>query len=429
MNQDQLSNKTHQIEKVPKEKKAIQNLIEKHKKHIVFALMGIVFLGVMYLLFKPEEKELISHNDSVPEAITKGMPTDKVKAYEKELWEQKKQENENQIHSLADYWNDSQEEPTSSYNHKNYNEEPTYTPYERSYENYKQSQDVLGSFYSSSTENSETENLKKQIQELEKQLQEKDTPTPITMDNQLELMEKSFQMAAKYLPGGQNQTELPSSNKTKNAKTIPSKKQVITMLDKTSKEIVSSLVKPTSLLDFLPINPKSNQTFYTAEGERKTQNHKNSIRVSIKENQVIINEGYIKLRLLERIVINGALLPESSTLIAKVKISNARLELSVNSIKIEDSIIDTELIGYDNYGQRGLEVLDLQEISASKEIIANMGQTAGTSISMSRSASDQIASDLTKGLIQGVSGYFSKKVKAQRVTLKQGQELFLVPKE
>ncbi|MEK6513301.1 conjugative transposon protein TraM [Myroides odoratimimus] len=429
MNQDQLSNKTHQIEKVPKENKAIQNLIEKHKKHIVFALMGIVFLGVMYLLFKPEEKELITHNDSVPEATTQGMPTDKVKAYEKELWEQKKQENENQIHSLADYWNEPQDESNITYNHKDYNVEPTYTPYERSYQSYKQTQDVLGSFYIS-TENPETDRLKKQIEELEKRLEEKDTPTTITMDNQLELMEKSFQMAAKYLPSGQTPNVSVPVNQTSSIKTIPSKKQSITVIDKTSKEIVSTLVKPMSFQDLvLPINFENNQTFYTAEGEPKAQIHKNSIKVSIKEDQVIINEGYIKLRLLESIVINGALLPSESTLIAKVKVNSGRLELSVNSIKIEETIIETELIGYDNYGQRGLEVLDLQEISASKEIIANMGQTAGTSISMSRSASDQIATDLTKGLIQGVSGYFSKKVKAQRVTLKQGQELFLVPKE
>ncbi|EHQ44311.1 conjugative transposon protein TraM [Myroides odoratus] len=428
MNQDQASNKIHQIEKVPKENKAIQNLIEKHKKHIVFALMGIVFLGVMYLLFKPVEKELITHNDSVPEATTSAMPTDKVKAYEKELWEQKQQENENQIHSLADYWNEPQDESNITYNHKDYNVEPTYTPYERSYQNYKQTQDVLGSFYSS-TENPEADKLKKQIEELEKQLEEKDTPTAITMDNQLELMEKSFQMAAKYMPGGQPSNVSVPINQTTSVKTIPSKKQAITVIDKTSKEIVSSLVKPTSLQDFLPINFENNPTFYTAEGEHKTQIHKNSIKVSIKEDQVIINEGYIKLKLLESIVINGALLAEASTLIAKVKVNSGRLELIVNSIKIEETIIETELIGYDNYGQRGLEVLNLQEISASKEIIANMGQTAGTSISMSRSASDQIAGDLTKGLIQGVSGYFSKKVKAQRVTLKQGQELFLVPKE
>lgn len=428
MNQDQSSNKTHQIEKVPKENRGFQNLIEKHKKHIVFALMGIVFLGAMYLLFKPEEKELITHNDSVPEAITQGMPTDKVKAYEKELWEQKQQENENQIHSLADYWNDTDEESTSNYTHRDYNQESTYTPYERSYQNYKQSQEVLSSFYDS-TENPETDRLKKQIEELEKRLEDKDTPTALTMDNQLELMEKSFQMAAKYLPTGQNQIELPLSSEATNAKTISSKKQVITVVDKSNKEIVSSLVKPAILQDFLPINLETNKAFYTAEGERKKQIQKNSIRVSIKEDQVVVNEGYIKLRLLESIVINGALLPEASTLIAKVKVNSGRLELIVSSIKIEETIIDTELIGYDNYGQRGLEVLDLQEISASKEIIANMGQTAGTSISMNRSASDQIAGDLTKGLIQGVSGYFSKKVKALRVTLKQGQELFLVPKE
>lgn len=427
MNHNQ-TDKSHQIEKVPKENKVLYGIIEKHKKHLVFTLMGSVFLGAMYLLFKPEDKELITHNDSVPEAITQGMPTDKVKAYEKELWEQKQQENENQMHSLADYWNESQEESNSSYTHQDYNQEPTHTPYQRSYQNYRQSQDVLSTFYDN-TENQETDRLKKQIQDLEQQLEDKNSPAAITMDSQLELMEKSFQMAAKYLPAGQTQTGLQPTMPTSTTKTISSKKQAITVLTKINKELVSSLVKPTSLADFLPINIQSNQTFYTAEGERKTQVNKNSIRVNIKEDQVIINEGYIKLRLLESIVINGALLSEASTIIAKVKISNARLELSVNSIKIDDNIIDTELIGYDNYGQKGLEVLDLQEISASKEIIANMGQTAGTSISMSKSASDQIAGDLTKGLIQGVSGYFAKKVKAQRVTLKQGQELFLVPKE
>ncbi|KZE74338.1 conjugal transfer protein TraM [Myroides marinus] len=427
MNQNQI-NKTHQIEKVPKPNKGFQNLIEKYKKHIVFALMGLVFLFVMYLLFKPEDEELLIDNAIVPEAITEGMPTDKVKAYEKELWEQKKQENENQMHSLADYWNDTQEESNSSYIHQDYNQQPVSTPYERSYQNYRQSQEVLSSFYDN-TENQETDKLKKQIEELEQKLEEKDAPKPITMNSQLELMEKSFQMAAKYLPTGQNQGEVMPVNQTTSPKVISNKKQAITAIENTQKDVVSSLVQPPALFDFLPLSFQSTPTFYTAEGQSKESNHKNSIKVSIKEDQVIINEGYIKLRLLESIVIDGALLPESSTLIAKVKVSNTRLELSVNSIKIDNSIVQTELIGYDNYGQKGLEVLDLQEINASKEIIANMGQTAGMSISMSRSASDQIAGDLTKGLIQGVSGYFSKKIKAQRVTLKQGQELFLVSKE
>ncbi|MCC9043535.1 conjugative transposon protein TraM [Myroides sp. M-43] len=420
-------NKKQEIEKVPKTATVLNTIITKYKKHLVFGVMGLVFIGAMYLLFKPEDKQLIIQNDSVPEATTSAMPTDKVKAYEKELWEQKKQENENEVHSLADYWNN-ETEPNNSPTYYNDNKEPASMPYQRSYENYKQSQDVLSSFYDNS-DNKETDKLKKQIEELEQRLEAKDTPMPITMDNQLELMEKSFQMAAKYLPGGPTQNEATLSSKTETTKVISSKKQTIAVVQSTDKNIVSSLVKPVSLQELLPIEFQQDQSFYTAEGENLSQTRKNSIRASIKEDQVIINEGYIKLRLLESITISGALLPKESTLIAKVKVNSGRLDISVNSIKIEQSIIPTELIGYDNYGQKGLEVLDLQEISASKEIIANMGQTAGTSISMTKSATDQITGDLTKGFIQGVSGYFSKKVKAQRVTLKQGQQLFLVSKE
>lgn len=39
------------------------------------------------------------------------------------------------------------------------------------------------------------------------------------------------------------------------------------------------------------------------------------------------------------------------------------------------------------------------------------------------------AADASRGLIQGVSGYFSKKVKAQKVTLKSSHQVFLVSKK
>ncbi|KAA6305671.1 hypothetical protein EZS27_042677, partial [termite gut metagenome] len=43
------------------------------------------------------------------------------------------------------------------------------------------------------------------------------------------------------------------------------------------------------------------------------------------------------------------------------------------------------------------------ELDAAKEIAANMGNTVGTGFTMTQSAEEQIASDLTKGAIQGVS--------------------------
>ncbi|MCP1994402.1 conjugative transposon protein TraM [Flavobacterium sp. HSC-61S13] len=426
MKNDQSTYK-NQIEKGSTTHTTGNKILNKYKKQAVFTLMGVVFLGVLYLIFKPIEDELIINNDLVPEAITSALPSDKVKAYEQELWEQKKEQDDKQARSLADYW-DENEDSNQTIENSNYSQESSvYKPYHSAYQNYRQNQEQINSFYQN-RDTKETEELKKQIEDLKLELSDKDTQVPITIDNQLELMEKSFQMAAKYLPNNTfpNQTEMPD---IENSKILSSKKQTITKVQSTNKNVVSSLSRPTVIKHYVADSEMIQSTFYTPEGRTNKQIGDNSIRVAIKEDQIIINEGFIKLKLLESITVNGLLLPKSSTLIAKVRVASGRLDFHVSSIKIAQSIIETNLVGYDNYGQHGLEVLDLQEINATKEIIANMGQTAGTSISMTKTASDQIAADLSKGLIGGVSGYFSKKVKAQRVTLKQGQELFLMPKE
>src|SRR5690606_22556091 len=70
-----------------------QNKAEKLKKPIIFALMGVVFLGCMYLIFKPSSDkktvEDIGLNDAVPQATDAGLQSDKQKAYEQEMLEQK----------------------------------------------------------------------------------------------------------------------------------------------------------------------------------------------------------------------------------------------------------------------------------------------------------------------------------------------------
>ena len=86
-----------------------QNKAEKLKKPLIFGLMGIVFVGCMYLIFKPsadkKEIENIGLNDAVPEATGAGMPADKGKAYELEMLERKEQEKRNALTTLSDYWN------------------------------------------------------------------------------------------------------------------------------------------------------------------------------------------------------------------------------------------------------------------------------------------------------------------------------------
>ena len=94
-----------------------QNNKEKLKKPLIFGLIAIVFVGCMYLIFKPsEDKKAIENvglNDAVPQATGAGMPADKGKAYEQEMLERKEQEKRNALATLSDYWNtEDKEEPT-----------------------------------------------------------------------------------------------------------------------------------------------------------------------------------------------------------------------------------------------------------------------------------------------------------------------------
>src|SRR5690606_10724808 len=70
-----------------------QNKAEKLKKPTIFALMGVVFFGCIYLIFKPssdkQKVEDIGLNDAVPQATDAVLQSDKQKAYEQEMLQQK----------------------------------------------------------------------------------------------------------------------------------------------------------------------------------------------------------------------------------------------------------------------------------------------------------------------------------------------------
>ena len=85
-----------------------QNKMEKLKKPLIFGLMGVVFLGCMYLIFKPnsdkKEIENIGLNDVVPQASEADLQSDKQKAYEEEILEEKNQEKRNALTSLSEFF-------------------------------------------------------------------------------------------------------------------------------------------------------------------------------------------------------------------------------------------------------------------------------------------------------------------------------------
>jgi conjugative transposon TraM protein len=411
-----------------------QNKAEKLKKPLIFVLMGVVFLGCMYLIFKPSEDkksvESVGLNDAVPQATEAGMPADKGKAYEQEMLERKEQEKRNALVTLSDYWNtEDEEEPIdeqSAEENENNDNDASGRGSGRNgnpaLSSYRNMQSTLGSFYQDN--NSETMELRKQLDEMKAKLAEKDVPPVATVNDQLKLMEKSYEMAAKYLPQNANSgnTALPAAG--------ANQKEHFVAFTPARKNIVSALYRePTDSTFLADWSQYKNRSFYTAGSPKQAVQPKNSIKACIHESQTVIGETGVKLRLLEPAQTPQRTIPKGTIVTANAKFQNNRLQLKVSSIELEGNIIPVDITIYDLDGQQGMYVSYSPEMNALTEMAGNMSQTSGTSVMLTQSAGQQVAADLSRGVVQGISGYFSKKVRTQKVTLKAGHQVFLVSKK
>ena len=415
---------------------------DKLKKPIIFLLMGVVFLGCMYLIFKPSKDkkavENIGLNDAVPQATGAGMPDDKSKAYEQEMLERKEQEKRNALTTLSDYWNT--EDTASADNEESLPEEDEESNGfggggRKSGRNgnsvlnsYRNAQSTLGSFYQDN--NSETMELRKQVDELKAKLSEKDVPPVATVDDQLKLMEKSYEMAAKYLPQNANTgNAAPAIGATPAAAGANQKEQFVSFTP-TRKNIVSALYREPSDSAFAADwSQTKNRGFYTAGSIEQAVQPKNSIKACVHEAQTVVGETGVRLRLLEPAKTPQRTIPKGTIVTANAKFQNGRLQLKVTSVELEGNIIPVDITIYDLDGQQGLYVPYSPERNAVTDIVANMGNATGSSFSMSSTPGQQITSDLSKSAVQGISGYFAKKVRTPKVALKAGYQVFLVSKK
>ncbi|MBN8785378.1 MAG: conjugative transposon protein TraM [Terrimonas ferruginea] len=419
-------------------KESAQKKAEKLKKPIIFILMGIVFLGCMYLIFKPssdkKKVEDIGLNDAVPQATDAGLQSDKQKAYEQEMLEKKMQEKRDALTSLSDYWNsDSATDGEVEQPDEGFGEDTGYGDGKRKSGNpalnsYRNAQSTLSSFYQD--DNYATQELRKQVEELKEQLAEKNVPPTSTVQDQLDLMEKSYEMASRYLPSGMNnptQQGIVDSAGSVSAKAT--EREQFVAFTPARKNTISTLYRePTDSAFLASWNENRNRGFYTAGSNEQVVQPKNSIRAVVQETQTVIDRSGVRLRLLESAKTPNRTIPQGTMITANAKFQNGRLQLKVTSIEVGGNIIPVDITIYDLDGQQGLYVPYSPEMNALAEIASNMSQTSGTSIMMTRSAGQQAAGDLSRGVVQGIAGYFSKKVRTPKVTVKAGHQLFLVSK-
>lgn len=396
--------------------------IERLKKPLIFTLMGIVCIGCMYLIFKPsadkKQIENIGLNDSVPQASGSVLQADKQKAYEQEMLSQKQQQKHDALTALSDYWNE--DSPSQKQAVTDQAEEPN----NPALDSYRSAQSTLGSFYQQ--DNGETKELRRKLEELKEELAQKDVPAPATVDDQLALMEKSYQMAAKYLPSGSTPAAPAGTNSAPSGSVL--QKGTFSAFIPVKKSRVSSLYRQTSDSAFHE-EGNAERGFNSAGPASGMLQPKNSVKACVHQTQTIIGETSVPLRLLESARISGHVATAGTMVTASAKIQAGRLQLKVTSIELEGSIIPVDIIIYDLNGQQGVAVPYSAERNALTEMAGNMSQQSGTSLMLTQSAGQQMAADLSRGVVQGISGYFSKKVRAPKVTLKAGHQLFLVSKK
>jgi len=413
--------------------------------------MFLLFAGSMWLIFAPSEKEgqkqTKGFNTEVPDPTAAELIGDKKKAYEKEMMEEKEQERGRAMQSLSSMFGEmtggqpaqSSEElalKTDLSERDNRFGSRTAAPQDGFHASASAYQDInrtLGSFYEAPREDPEKEELRARLAELENRMSSEQQSPAITVNDQMALLEKSYQLAAKYMPSGGGQSSsnmaLASDGETasegKAVVTTRNGKAVAFPVSPVSEQVVSALAQPMSDSTFRSEYVKErNYIFHTAIGTAPLT-EKNTISACVHTRQTVTDGQTVRFRLLEPMLVSGKEIPRNTSVVGVAKIQGERLNVLISSLEYHGNIIPVELAVYDTDGQAGIFIPGSMERSAAKEIVAGMGTSAGSSMNFSTDAGAQLAADLGKGLIQGTSQYFSKKMRTVKVHLKAGYKVLL----
>ncbi|WP_417176932.1 conjugative transposon protein TraM, partial [Bacteroides sp.] len=392
--------------------------VQQRRKMIVFPLMFLAFAGCMYLIFAPSGKEDVNvesvggFNADIPLPAEDGIIADKQKAYEQAVISRKQQD---KIQSLQDFGftlDDDTEEPQEEINlMPEEDPKPQRGGGTSSRAAYRDINRQLSTFYETPPVDEEKEELKRQVAELTDRLKQQQNATP-TADDQMALLEKSYELAARYMNGGQGQVaQVPVTGGIE-------RKPDAVAVQAIRETTVSGLQQPMSDADFIrAYSQPRNYGFNTAVGTGYAIG-KNTVAACIHQDQTLVDGQAVKLRLLEPMQAGNIVVPKNTLVAGTAKVQGERLDILVSSIEYAGNIIPVELAVFDTDGQKGLSVPSSMEQEAFNEAMANIGSGLGTSISFAQSAGQQVAMDVTRGLLQGTSGYLAKKFRTVKVKLK-----------
>ena len=384
---------------------------QRKRKVLLFAaILGCIFLVAMWLIFRPApvkpQEGAAGINTSVPDGKAQATVGDKRKAAEQLRNEEQQQKRMmtlgDNLFSLLDDGIKTAEEPA-----------PADNPAQRAAEANRAMQRQVQGFYAAPQRNAEVEALKEQVAALQSQLDaERQQPDP------LELAEEQYKLARKYLGGGTAVGE----------EAVEQAKQRKDSRLSVMRPVREGEVEASTLDTRADFTVERNLGFLTAAGGVAHADTP-TVRACVASTQVIRAGSTVQLRLLEAVRIDGVTIPRNTPLYSLATISGMRLQVTVSSVEYGGRIFAVEAVAYDLDGQPGLNVPNSRERTALKEALASVGQTAGTSVNVTRSAGQQVLSELARGGLQASSQYVAGKLREVKITLKANHQLLLISKE
>lgn len=406
--------------------------MQMRRKMIVFPLFALAFVGCMWLIFAPNseaEQQTSGFNTDLPTPEQSGIVADKRDAY---IQEELKNKQQNKMRSLQDFAFELEDETPSAdltaaeaetYGVSHRYTDDTHSAFRSSASAYADINRQLGSFYDDTpTEDEERQSeMQARIEELERRLEE-EQERKSAQEEQVALLEKSYEIAARYMNGGQAPAQEAAT-----VQPASSGKAVVQPVRQVRRNVVSLLAAPMPDSVFKAEFVKPRNWGFNTVGAEEHEAERNSIRACVYRTVTIADGGEVALRLTEPMIAGNTLIPAGTVVTGAARIAGERLNITVSAVQSAGAVIPVELSVYDLNGNEGISIPESAEINAVKEIAANMGSGMGSSITITDDAGSQLLSDLGRSAIQGVSSYVSKKMRTVKVTLKADHKVLLLP--
>ncbi len=285
----------------------------KRQKMIVLPAMVLVFIGAMWLIFAPSSgKEqppgTDGYNTEMPDAdkANRQIIGDKLKAYEHGEMEERQESRNRAIGQLGDMFD---REIAGTENGVDFDlanpggkeeraKPATPQTIQSSAAAYRDLNATLGNFYDQpKNDNAEMDELLERIASLESEL-ESERGKASSMDEQVALMEKSYELAAKYM-GGQNGGQPSAEQRAEPTTVQKGKKNKAMPIRQVEHQVVSSLSQPMSNAEFVAaLSQERNRGFNTAVGTAEVLD-RNTIPACVHGAQSVTDGQTVRLRLLE----------------------------------------------------------------------------------------------------------------------------------